>query len=75
MLIKRAEEAGVDSFSPLDLRRSFVGDLLAEGADIATVAKMAGHANVQTTMRYDRRPEEVKQKAAALLHLPYKKRS
>jgi len=71
MLLKRATEAGVKRFSPQDLRRSFVSDLLDAGADIATVAKMAGHANVQTTARYDRRPENAKQKAASLLHVPY----
>ncbi len=72
MLAKRAEEAGVKPFSPNDLRRSFISHLLDKGADIATVSKMAGHANVQTTARYDRRPEEVKRKAAELLHVPYK---
>lgn len=71
MLRKRAKLAGVKDFSPHDLRRSFVSDLLDAGADIATVAKMAGHASVNTTGRYDRRPEEAKQKAAALLHVPY----
>lgn len=72
MLAKRIEEAGVKPFSPHDLRRSFISHLLDKGADIAIVSKMAGHANVQTTARYDRRPEEAKRKAAELLHVPYK---
>ncbi len=71
MLAKRAEEAGIKSFSPHDMRRTFISHLLAAGADIATVSKMAGHSNVQTTARYDRRPEDAKRNAASLLHVPY----
>jgi len=74
MLRKRAGQGSVKNFSPHDLRRTFVGDLLEAGADIAIVSRMAGHANVQTTARYDRRPEEAKRKAAQLLHVPYQRR-
>ena len=72
MLFKRAEEAGIKNFSPHDMRRTFISHLLDAGADIALVSKMAGHANIQTTARYDRRPEEAKRKAVESLHVPYK---
>lgn len=71
MLRKRGAQAGVKAFSPHDLRRTFVGDMLDRGVDIATVANIAGHASVDTTRRYDRRPEETKRKAADKLHFPY----
>jgi integrase len=74
MLKKRARQAGIEHFSPHDLRRTLAGDLLDAGIDIVTVQKILGHSNVQTTARYDRRPEEEKRKAASLIHVPYRGR-
>jgi site-specific recombinase XerD len=75
ILTKRARNSNVADFSPHDMRRTFVSDLLDAGADIATIAKMAGHASVVTTARYDRRPEASKIRAAELLHVPYHRRN
>jgi site-specific recombinase XerD len=74
VLKKRAGDANVKDVTPHDLRRTFVSNMLDLGVDLTTVSALAGHANVQTTAKYDRRGEESKKRAARALKLPFQMR-
>ncbi len=65
-----AKRARVSAFTPHDLRRTMVSNLLDGGADLVTVQSIAGHASPAMTARYDRRRDDVKRRASALLYVP-----
>lgn len=71
ILKKRAKQASIKHFSPHDCRRTFAGDLLDVGCDIALVQGVMGHASVTMTAKYDRRPELAKHRAIESLYVPY----
>jgi site-specific recombinase XerD len=70
MLRKRARQAGIAPLSPHDLRRTFISVLLDAGADLVTVQRLAGHKQLSTTARYDRRGEDAKRRAVEMLPIP-----
>jgi site-specific recombinase XerD len=67
---KRRKQAGLPELSPHDFRRSFIGNLLDAGVDLATAQQLAGHESAATTARYDRRPERTKKEAIDRLRIP-----
>lgn len=79
MIDKRCKQAGITDadgkadLSPHDFRRTVAGDL-TEKSDVIIAQKTLGHASVNTTQRYDRRPEGAKIEAASKMHFPYRRR-
>lgn len=70
ILKTRLDEAGIDErTTPHDLRRTFATRLLDDKVDIVTIKNMMGHANIQTTTRYDRRDDETQKRAARNVRL------
>lgn len=70
ILRRRQEQAGIAPFSPHDMRRTAITHLLDAGVDVFTVQKLAGHADVTTTAKYDRRDEGAKRRAVQVLAIP-----
>lgn len=53
-----AARAGLGVVSAHDLRRTYASLALGAGMPLASLSRAMGHANVKTTMIYDRRPDE-----------------
>jgi len=56
--------AGTPAFTPHDMRRTFITQLLEKGIDLNTVRQLAGHSDVSTTVRYDKRDEQWQKNAS-----------
>ena len=67
---RRAKRAGIEAFSPHDARRTFISNAIDVSKDLVAVKELVGHANIQTTARYDRRGEASKLKVARSVRLP-----
>lgn len=74
LLLKRVQQAGIQKLTWHDFRRSMAGALLDGGADLSVVASVLGHANVTTTIRYDRRGLRAQEQAARLISVPFFRR-
>ncbi|MFC0864534.1 tyrosine-type recombinase/integrase [Sphaerimonospora cavernae] len=67
---RRLASAGASKRTPHDFRRTFIGELLDAGVDLATAQALVGHASPATTARYDRRPERRRREAVDRLNIP-----
>lgn len=53
---------GMKAFSPHDFRRTFISEMIDQSGDIASVAKMVGHDDINTTKIYDLRDQKTQHK-------------
>lgn len=70
LLARRLEGSKSGAVTPHDFRRTFIGELLDAGVDLATTQEIVGHASPATTARYDRRPAHRRREAVDRLGLP-----
>jgi site-specific recombinase XerD len=71
ILDTRRRQAGLKATSPHDARRTYISTLWDNGVDAVTIAKLAGHSDIKTTQKYDRRGEEAKRRATETIYIPY----
>lgn len=71
VLRRRAEDASIAPCSPHDLRRTCASELWDAGIDGATIQRLLGHENINTTARYDRRGDAALREAVVVLRYPF----
>lgn len=69
-VLRLEKRSKIRHLTPHDVRRSSIGDLLDADVDLVTVAKIVGHANVNQTAKYDRRPAAKRKAALEKLYVP-----
>ena len=63
------EKNNIERFHPHKLRHTFASVAITNGADIASVSELLGHADKATTLRmYTHADEESKKRAASVVH-------
>lgn len=62
--------AGLPKLTTHDFRRTFIGNLLDLGVDLATTQSIVGHESPTTTAKYDRRPSAARKAAVDRLRIP-----
>lgn len=62
--------ADLAPLSTHDYRRTFIGDYLSAGGDLAQAQALAGHKSPETTAQYDRRPGDLRRAVVDTFVLP-----
>lgn len=70
VISRRRQQARLQPTSTHDFRRTFIGDFIDAGGDLAQAQQLAGHASPATTSRYDRRDGRARRAAVDRLTLP-----
>jgi site-specific recombinase XerD len=70
LIDERRQQAAVAAMSAHDFRRTFIGDVLDAGGDLAQAQVLAGHSSPTTTALYDRRPGRQRRDTVDKLRLP-----